>query len=429
MENVQIVLLAYLVCFCVPSIIIDILQIKYVSFYASKKPIILDSNDYKLAANYAILQRKVSIATHIFEFIMLIFWLYFGINYLDRFYEHTTFSPLAKEWCIVMSFFAISAGLNLPFSILQKRIDRVYGFHKGSATLFIKDIIKSIVLVGALGGILLGSLLWIMDNVPQWWIFGFVLFFTFIIVIQLIYPTIIAPLFNKFSPLQNANLESRINALMDKVGFKSSGVFVMDASKRDGRLNAYFGGLGRSKRVVLFDTLLEKISEDGLIAILGHELGHFKHKDILRNIIIAGAILLGMFAFMGLFTTHLCTFLGLSVSYSNIIILSILLMPALTFLVQPLSNYFSRKAEYKADSFGASCVSQKALREALIRLVNENKAFPYSHPAYIFFYYSHPPLIERLKALGVQDSIESFELDSNMDIESNLQNTLNKGTL
>lgn len=424
MDNVQIVLLAYFVCFCLPSIIIDILQIRYVSFYATKKPIILDSNDYKIAASYAIAQRKISIATHICEFIMLLFWLSFGINYLDRFYEDTNLSLLTREWCIVMSFFALSALCNLPFNILQKRIDSVYGFHKGTASLFIKDTIKSILLIGALGGILLGALLFIMDSISQWWIFGFVLFFAFIIVIQLIYPTIIAPLFNKFTPLQNANLESRINDLMQKVGFKSSGVFVMDASKRDGRLNAYFGGLGRAKRVVLFDTLLEKISEDGLIAILGHELGHFKHKDILRNIIIAGVILFGIFAFMGLFTTHLCDFLGFSESYSNIIILSVLLVPALTFLVLPLNNYFSRKAEYKADSFGASCVSKKALREALLRLVNENKAFPYSHPAYIFFYFSHPPLIERLKALDTQDSIESARVDSNID----LQNTLNKGT-
>ena len=165
------------------------------------------------------------------------------------------------------------------------------------------------------------------------------------------------------------------------------------------KLNAYFGGLGNSKRVVLFDTLLEKISEDGLIAILGHELGHFKHKDILCNIVIAGSIMFIVFAIMGLFFESLCEYLGLYESHGTILILAMLFLPALTFIIKPIQNYFSRKAEYKADAFGASCVSKKALSQALIRLVNENKAFPHSHPAFIFFYYSHPPLLERLKAL------------------------------
>ncbi len=146
--------------------------------------------------------------------------------------------------------------------------------------------------------------------------------------------------------------------------------------------------------------MLEKISEDGLIAILGHELGHFKHRDILRNIAISGCILFLIFAIMGMFFKSICLYIGLQPIHGNILILAILMLPVLSFLFMPIQSYFSRKAEYKADEFGASCVSNKALSEALIRLVNENKAFPYSHPAYIFFYYSHPPLLDRLEALG-----------------------------
>lgn len=399
-DNVYIVVCVYLFCYVIPTIILDILQLRYVSFYAKKMPVILESNSYKSAAKYAITQRILSIITNIYNFFILIMWLFWGISFLDTYFDTINFSYLAKQWLIAMSFFAINAVLNLPISLINKKIDTKFGFNVASIGLYIKDLIKSMFLAGALLGVLLAMLLWIMDNVELWWVVGFVCFFSVVIIIQLIYPTLIAPLFNKFTPLKNDALANRIENLMQQVGFKSSGIYVMDASKRDGRLNAYFGGLGSSKRVVLFDTLLEKISEDGLVAILGHELGHFKHKDIWKNIFIAGVILFAIFAIMGIFFKSFCDFLGFANSYSNIIIFSVLFMPLLTFIIMPISSYFSRKAEYKADEFGAKCVSQKALREALIRLVNENKAFPYSHPAYVFFYYSHPPLIDRLKALG-----------------------------
>lgn len=395
-----IVIALYLICYILPTIVLDYLQIGYIKSHKRQKAVILPENDYIIAANYATTQRVISIATHIYEFILLICWLLFGLKFLNQAIDSINISAMAKEWLVVMGFFGIQMLLNIPFSIINKRVDKMYGFNTQSSSLFITDMIKTFVIGLILGGILIFGLLWIMDTFKYWWVLGFVLIFGFIILIQLIYPTIIAPLFNKFTPLQNEALENKIQNLMREVGFKSSGIFVMDASKRDGRLNAYFGGLGSSKRVVLFDTLLEKISEDGLLAILGHELGHFKNMDIWRNLIIAGVILFVLFAIMGVYLESFCVLLGFEASSSNIIVLSVLFMPVLTFIIMPISSYFSRKAEYKADEFGANCVSKKALREALVRLVNENKSFPYSHPAYIFFYYSHPPLIERLKALG-----------------------------
>lgn len=394
------VILLYLLLFVAPAIILHILQMRYIQIYAKRKPIILNMHDYRIAASYAITSCKIALIEHIFSFIILIFWLQFGIMHLIQFCNAQPISSFGTNLLIILSFIAIHFFIHIPFNIAHKLVDSHYGFNRQNAKDFVFDLIKIFVVGGILLGIIFAVLLWIMKTIGMWWIVGFCAVFMFQMFILLIYPTLIAPIFNKFTPLKNESLNQRITTLMEYVGFRNNGVFVVDASRRDGRLNAYFGGLGSLKRVILFDTLLDKISEDGIIAILGHELGHFKHGDIMQNIIISGFILFIMFAIMGLFFNSLCLYLGLPLTDSNIIILSILLFPVLSFLFMPIQSYFSRKAEYRADAFGASCVSNKALSEALMRLVNENKAFPYSHPAYIFFYYSHPPLLERLKKLG-----------------------------
>ncbi|RDU65262.1 peptidase M48 [Helicobacter didelphidarum] len=397
------VIVIYLLFYVAPCVILDILQIRYIQEYAKREPVILNQDDYQIAASYALAKQKISIASHLYDFVWLVFWLHIGINFLMTQCALMNLSDFGKDWLVLMSFLGANILLNAPFGILQRQIDKEYGFNKQSFKEYCIDSIKGFILGAIFVGILLAILLLVMEMVELWWLVGFVLIFCSVILIQLVYPTLIAPMFNKFTPLQNENLKQRIQNLMEVAGFKSNGIFVMDASKRDGRLNAYFGGLGSSKRVVLFDTLLDKISEDGLIAILGHELGHFKHRDILHNIIIVSFIMFLMFAITGLLFQPLCVYLNFTPTHSNILILAMLLLPVFTFFLKPIISYFSRKAEYRADEFGASCATKEALREALIRLVNENKSFPYSHPAYIFFYYSHPPLIKRLKTLGWQN--------------------------
>ena len=176
----------------------------------------------------------------------------------------------------------------------------------------------------------------------------------------------------------------------------------MDASKRDGRLNAYFGGIGRTKRVVLFDTLLEKISKDGLLAILGHELGHFKHKDILKNLATTGVFLFALFFLAAHLPESFFAQASLPQESTTTLALIFLLSSVISFWFLPLVGYFSRKAEYRADAFGATLSSKQCLANALVRLINENKSFPSSHWLYICFYYSHPPLLERLRVLDYE---------------------------
>jgi len=192
---------------------------------------------------------------------------------------------------------------------------------------------------------------------------------------------------------------------MEETGFKSSGVFISDASKRDARLNAYFGGLGKTKRVVLFDTLLQKLTPNELLAVLGHELGHFQHGDIYKNIALMGGMLFAMFALFGNLPDTLYMELGVQKSAANMMILFMLVMPLLSFVMMPLMGIVSRHNEYEADRTGADLGGKIFLSEALKKLVSENKSFPLSHPIYIFFYYTHPPVLERLRELGVEMNV------------------------
>ncbi|NPA87436.1 MAG: M48 family metallopeptidase, partial [Epsilonproteobacteria bacterium] len=214
----------------------------------------------------------------------------------------------------------------------------------------------------------------------------------------LLYP-FFAQMFNKFTPLEDEELKDAIEEMMAKVGFKSSGIYVMDASKRDTRLNAYFAGFGNTKRVVLFDTLLKKLSKDEILAVLGHELGHFKHKDIFKNIAVVGVMLFVIFAIFGNLPDTLFKELMIPKCGANIIILAMLFSEVIFFVLQPFVNLVSRHNEFSADEMGSELVSKKDLANALKKLVSENKHFPKVSKLYSFIYYSHPPILERLEKL------------------------------
>ena len=203
----------------------------------------------------------------------------------------------------------------------------------------------------------------------------------------MLYPIIRDKMFDKFESLKDKELEEKIEKLLQAVDFKSSGVFSIDASKRDNRLNAYFGGLGSTKRVVLYDTLIEKLSHNELLAVLGHELGHFKNGDILKNIGIMGLIMFVFFAFFGNLSEELFLQMKLNNEPYSIIIVFLMFSPIFSFFLMPLISLISRHNEYAADEFGSKLQSKEDLVNALLKLANENKSFPLSHPLYIFFYY------------------------------------------
>lgn len=395
LETISIIYSIYILI----SIYISVMQIGFIAKSRSGEAILLTPSEFLKSANYSMKKEKLEIATKFIDYLLFIFWLGFGLKWLDSLI--TIEDSLIKSVVFVNAFVIINWIVGLPFDIYQKfKLDKEFGFSNMDVKLFINDTLKGSLLFLIFGSLIIYAISYIIESFEAWWIYGFAFIFGIIIIINAIYPTLIAPIFNKFKPLEDEILKAKIEHLMSSVGFKSEGVFTIDASKRDNRLNAYFGGLGKSKRVVLFDTLIEKLNHAELIAVLGHELGHFKHKDILKNIVIMGLIMFSMFFIVGNLPNELFVEIGIENSAYSVIVLFLLISSVLTFFLLPIVNLVSRKNEYHADEFGSEVGSKQDLISALIKLATENRHFPLSHTLYIFFYYSHPPLIERLKRLG-----------------------------
>ncbi|MCE3038618.1 M48 family metallopeptidase [Helicobacter anatolicus] len=393
----------FVLLYVIPKFYIDILQVRYIQKKLHAKAVILPQQDYIKSGKYAIKKIYFSLTMLIYETILFICWVYFGFEmlmyYLQTFLDSQTLQGVA----FFMGFLLLQTFLNVPFNYYSTMIlDKQYGFSTTTKQLFFIDTLKSFIVLTVIGTIFSYIFIYFADHFEFWWLYGACVAIIAILLFNIFYPIVFAPLFNTFTPLKNEELQKKITHLLDHVGFKNNGVFVMDASRRDGRLNAYFGGIGKAKRVILFDTLLNKVSTDGLLAILGHELGHFKHKDIIKNFFISGVLIFIMFSIAGVLSIQILQDLGIYSNNGGILALMILLSPILSFWAMPLIGYFNRKAEYAADDFGASLTNKSTLANALVRIVNENKSFPHSHPIYVFFHYTHPPLLNRLKVLEYQ---------------------------
>ena len=394
----EIFVIGYCLYFLV-NIYTSFMQVGFVKNAKQLQPVILSSDKYGVAADYSIEKEKMSIASTLYDFAIFFMWIGFSLSLLDSLL--LGFDGWLKAVIFVDLFIIVNWILGLPFELYSTfKLDKKYGFSNMTPDLYIKDTIKSGILFLIFGSAVIAGIALIIENLPMWWIWGFAFIFAVIILINMLYPVIRDKFFDKFEPLKDQELQQKIENLLNEVGFKSSGIFSVDASKRDNRLNAYFGGLGSTKRVVLFDTLVEKLSHDELLAVLGHELGHFKNGDILKNIGIMGVVMFVFFAIFGNLGDEL--FLGLNVANEPYAIIAVFLIfsPILSFFLMPLISLISRHNEYAADEFGSNLQSKKDLVSALLKLANENKSFPLSHPIYIFFYYSHPPLVERFKELG-----------------------------
>ena len=392
----------FVIAYCfyfVVNIYTSFMQVGFVQNAKKLSPVILSNDKYETAAQYAIEKERISIVSTLYDFVIFFLWIKFGLGFLD------SIIVVEESWLkailFIDAFIIINWILGLPFDLYSTfKLNKKYGFSNMTAKLYIMDTIKTAIIFLVAGSLVIAGISFIIEAFPMWWIWGFVFIFAVIILINMLYPVIRDKMFDKFEPLKDKELEGKINNLLNEVGFKSSGVFSVDASKRDNRLNAYFGGLGSTKRVVLFDTLVEKLSHNELLAVLGHELGHFKNGDILKNIGIMGLVMFVFFAIFGNLGDEI--FLGLNISNEpyGIIVVFLMFSPILSFFLMPLISLISRHNEYAADEFGSNLQSKEDLVSALLKLANENKSFPLSHPMYVFFYYSHPPLVERFKELG-----------------------------
>lgn len=398
-----ITIVAIYTLFVLVNMYTSVMQIGYVNQAKRGKAVLLSDSEFIKAGDYSVEKEKMSIASSFVDYIIFILWIDLGIKLLENsfVFENEAIMNIA----VVMGFLVINSIISLPFSYYEKFVlDEKFGFNKSSMGQWIKDTLISFVMTLVFGSLVVWGIYFIISSFTLWWLWSFVFIFAVVILINMLYPAFRAMFFDKLTPLKDENLDHEIKALMDKTGFVSSGVFVSDASKRDARLNAYFGGFGKAKRVVLFDTLIEKLSTRELLAVLGHELGHFAHGDIYKNIALVGAMLLTMFGIFGNLPDSLYSELGLSQAPYVVMILLMLFMPVLGFLMMPIMGIVSRHNEYEADKMGSELAGvggEIELANALKKLVTENKSFPLSHPLYIFFHYTHPPVLERLKELGV----------------------------
>lgn len=381
---------------------LSVAQIAHIKKHLKEEPVLLERDKYIESGLYALEKERLSILDSSLEYLLFIFWIGFGFSYLEGLLSGSSFFVINVAF--VLLFLLFNQIISMPTDIYKTFVlDKKFGFTTTTYKLYALDTLKALLMTIVLGGVVIYGVAYIISTFENWWFFGFLFIFLLIIFVNAIYPTLIAPIFNKFTPLEDLELKEKIERLLSSSGFKTNGIFVMDASKRDARLNAYFGGLGSSKRVVLFDTLLQKITQNELLAILGHELGHFKNRDMYKNIAISGALMLLVFYIFGNLNSEIFKAINTEEAPYSIIALIVLLSSSILFFIMPLISYFSRKNEYEADRYGSELSSAKDLISALLKLNRENKSFPKSHNLYIAFYYSHPPVLERLKELGYRE--------------------------
>jgi STE24 endopeptidase len=368
---------------------------------------------HRRAADYTLAKSRFALLASAFGAMVLLGWtLLGGLDALNQALlegVQPRFGNMAYQLSLLAAFVLIGAALDLPFELYSTfRIEQHFGFNRMTPRLFVADLLKNAA-VGALIGLPLAALiLWIMGAAGGlWWLWAWGAWMAFNLVLLVLYPTLIAPLFNKFEPLADAALKERVQALMQRCGFAAKGLFVMDGSRRSAHANAYFTGLGASKRVVFFDTLLHRLSPGEVEAVLAHELGHFSHRHVHKRMAgIFGFSLLAL-ALLGWLSTQAPFYEGLGVAPNMeapndalALLLFMLALPPFAFFVSPLMAHFSRRHEFEADAYACSQASSQDLANALLKLHEDNAATLTPDPLYVRFYYSHPPASERLAALA-----------------------------
>ena len=318
--------------------------------------------------------------------------------------------PLATQMALVAGFGLISGALDLPFTLYSTfRIEERFGFNKMSLQLWLADLFKSTLVGMVIGLPIVALILWLMDSAgPLWWLWAWAAWMGFNLLVLVLYPTVIAPIFNKFKPLEDDSLKARVTALMQRCGFAAKGLYVMDGSKRSAHANAYFTGFGAAKRVVFYDTLLKQLSPAEVDAVLAHELGHFKHKHIIQRIVMLFAMSLAGFALIGYLSQQIWFYTGLGVrpnlgapNDALALLLFMLAIPLFSFFISPLMAQLSRQHEFQADAYAAMQTDGRDLASALLKLYQDNASTLTPDPVFVKFYYSHPPASERLARMGV----------------------------
>jgi len=365
----------------------------------------IELSAHRKAADYTVVRTRFGVLSLLVEIaLLLIFTFGGGFQALHDFWS-ARLSGAGYGVALIFSVMLISGLVDLPLTLYtQFVIEEKFGFNRMTLGLFLIDLLKQTALGVAIGTPVLFAVLWLMAQMGSlWWLYVWLFWCSFNLLILFIYPTWIAPLFNKFSPLDDALLKARIEALLQRCGFATSGLFVMDGSRRSNHGNAYFTGFGKTKRIVFFDTLLGRLQPVEVEAVLAHELGHFRHRHVIKRIALLFALSLAGLALLGQLMDADWFFNGLGVSVQNTalaLILFFLVAPVFSFLLTPLISLLSRRHEFEADRYAAEHASADDLVKALVKLYEDNAATLTPDPLHSLFYDSHPPAALRISRLA-----------------------------
>ena len=365
------------------------------------------------AADYTLAKGRFGLLTTAFGSVLLLGWTLLGgldaLNTVVRDWVQPSLGNLAYQLTLLAAFALIGGLLDLPFELVSTfRIEQQFGFNRNTWRLYLADQLKGLLIALVIGLPLAAGVLWIMGATGgAWWLWAWGAWTAFNLLVMVAYPTVIAPLFNKFEPLADDGLKTRVQALMQRCGMTAKGLFVMDGSRRSAHGNAYFTGLGAAKRVVFYDTLLATLTPPEVEAVLAHELGHFKHKHIRQRLVMMFGLSLAALALLGWLAGQPGFYLGLGVmpnlgapNDALALLLFMAVLPVFGFFASPLMAQLSRKHEFQADAYACAQASGRDLASALLKLHKDNAATLTPDPLYVRFYYSHPPASERLAALS-----------------------------
>ena len=361
--------------------------------------------DHQKAANYSTTKISFGRIGLAWQTLWLLIWtLGGGLSVLNGWWLGLELSTLWTGIAVILSLMLISSLLEIPFSLYSTFvIEEKFGFNKMTVKIWLIDLVKSSLLMLVIGTPLIAAILWLMNQAGSyWWVYAWSLWTGFSLLMIWAYPAFIAPLFNKFSALEDDSLKQRIDALLNRCGFKSKGVFVVDGSRRSAHGNAYFTGFGNNKRIVFYDTLLESLSEDEVEAVLAHELGHFKRNHIRKSLLLSIVMTFAGFALLAwlMQAPWFYSALGVdSMSTHMALLLFMLVLPVFTFFISPMFSALSRKHEFEADDFAKQQCDHRALISALVNLYRENASTLTPDPIHSIFYDSHPPASIRIQHL------------------------------
>ncbi len=393
-------------------------QIRHVARHRDAVPAAFTANislsAHQKAADYTVAKTRFGLLETALASAVLLGWtLLGGIDALNGAIADSglaAYGALLPQLALLAAFGLISGLIDLPMTLYSTfRIEERFGFNKMTLRLWFTDLLKSTVVGVVIGLPIVALILWLMGSAGSlWWLWAWGAWMAFNLLVLVLYPTVIAPLFNQFKPLDDEALKARVTALMTRCGFAAKGLFVMDGSKRSAHANAYFTGFGAAKRVVFYDTLLKQLSPGEVDAVLAHELGHFKHKHVIKRMVAMFAMSLAGFALLGWLSSQVWFYTGLGVT-PNIatasggtpndalaLLLFMLVVPLFSFFISPVFAQFSRKHEFEADAYAVAQTDGAALQSALLKLYQDNASTLTPDPVFVKFYYSHPPASERL---------------------------------